>query len=108
MASNRNSMPCPECGGRVRTLTSRLLSDNVREIYFDCVNEDCLCRFVGHLGIVRTLIPRLPRSDNASPPMVERRANDIVMPRTAEVTASFTLMAPPAPPDHASALPALH
>jgi len=108
MTSNRNSMPCPECGGRVRTLTSRLLSDNVREIYFDCVNENCLCRFVGHLGIVRTLIPRLPPSDDVSPPMVERRANDIVMPCTAEVTAPSISVAPPAPPDHTPVLPALH
>ena len=108
MTSNRNSMPCPECGGRVRTLTSRLLSDTVREIYFDCVNENCLCRFVGHLGIVRTLIPRLPPSDDLSPPMVERRANDIVMSRTAEVTAPSTSVAPPAPLDHTPVLPALH
>ena len=94
MASNRNAIPCPECGGRVRTITSRLLSDNVREIYFDCINEDCLCRFVGHLGMARMLLPRLPPAPADTPPIVERRPNDIVVPRTADSAASLASPTP--------------
>lgn len=108
MASNRNSIPCPECGGRVRTLTSRLLSDHVREIYFDCVNEDCLCRFVGHLGMVRTLVPRLTPSADVSLPIVERRPNDITVQRDTETSAPPTSAPPSAPVSHLTAPSALH
>lgn len=81
--ANRNAIACPHCGGRVRTLTSRALSALVREIYFDCVDVTCAHRFVAQLGIVRTLTPSLRPSAEIALPMVERRANDIIVPPSA-------------------------
>lgn len=93
MASNRNSVPCPDCGGKVRTITSRLLSDGVREIYFDCCNVECMCRFVAHLGVVRVLVDALPRDTFA---MTERRpATDILVTREQAPTPSTVSASPP-------------
>jgi hypothetical protein len=79
MTTPRNTMNCPHCHARMRTITSRQLSALVREIYFDCMNVDCCHRCVAQLGIVRTLVPSLmPRAD-VSLPIVQRRANDIIV-----------------------------
>lgn len=80
MTAFRNTIACPHCQGRMRTITSRPLSDLVREIYLDCMNVECGHRCVAHLGIVRTLVPSLTPSRAVSLPIVERRANDIVVP----------------------------
>ena len=81
MSANRNTIVCPHCAGRCRTVTSRQLSTLVREIYFDCMNVDCGHRFVAQLGIVRTLVPSLMPSQGVSLPIVERRPhNDIIVP----------------------------
>jgi len=82
LLANRNTIACPHCGGRVRTLTSRALSALVREIYFDCLDVTCAHRFVAQLGIVRTLTPSLRPCAEVAIPLVERRANDIRMPAT--------------------------
>lgn len=71
---------CPHCKARMRTITSRQLSDLVKEIYLDCMNVDCGHRCVAHLGIVRTLVPSLTPSRAVLLPIVERRANDIIVP----------------------------
>lgn len=81
MLANRNTIPCPHCKGSMRTITSRQLSDLVREIYFDCMNVECGHRCVAQLGIVRTLVPSLVPSAGVSLPIVERRPhNDIIVP----------------------------
>jgi len=79
MTAPRNSMACPHCQSRMRTITSRQLSTLVREIYFDCMNVDCSHRCVAQLGIVRTLVPSLMPNAQVSLPIVERRANDILV-----------------------------
>jgi hypothetical protein len=84
MIANRNTITCPHCDGRVRTQTSRRLSALVREIYFECVDVDCGHRFVAQLGIVVRL------------PIIERRANDIIVqPKPTDVAATLP---PPSPP----------
>lgn len=77
--TTRNTMACPHCGSRMRTITSRQLSPLVREIYFDCMNVDCCHRCVAQLGLVRTLVPSLIPNAQVSLPIVERRANDIII-----------------------------
>lgn len=71
---------CPHCKDRMRTITSRQLSDLVKEIYLDCMNVECGHRCVAQLGIVRTLVPSLIPSPSVSLPIVERRPNDIIVP----------------------------
>lgn len=81
MLANRNSIPCPHCKGSMRTISSRQLSDLVREIYFDCMNPACGHRCVAQLGIVRTLVPSLMPDKAVTLPIVERRPhNDIILP----------------------------
>jgi hypothetical protein len=75
----RNTIACPHCHSRMRTITSRQLSTLVREIYFDCMNVDCTHRCVAQLGIVRTLVPSLIPNAQVSLPIVERRPSDIVV-----------------------------
>ena len=79
MTAPRNSMACPHCQSRMRTITSRQLSPLVREIYFDCMNVDCSHRCVAQLGLVRTLVPSLMPNAQVSLPVVERRTNDILV-----------------------------
>ena len=76
--ANRNTIECPTCHGKVKTITSRKLSDTVREIYFDCVDVDCATRFVAHLGVVRVLVPSL-KVCLESNGLVHRRPNDIIV-----------------------------
>ena len=75
---NRNAIECPTCHGKVKTITSRKLSDTVREIYFDCINVDCATRFVAHLGVVRVLVPSLNECLESAG-LVQRRSNDIIV-----------------------------
>lgn len=99
MTAPRNTMACPHCGSRMRTITSRQLSTLVREIYFDCMNVDCSHRCVAQLGIVRTLVPSLIPNADVSLPIVARRANDItVVPATSSATDTT-----PAPPSSGTA-----
>lgn len=77
--TTRNTMACPHCGFRMRTITSRQLSPLVREIYFDCMNVDCCHRCVAQLGLVRTLVASLVPNAQVSLPIVERRTNDILL-----------------------------
>ena len=74
----------------MRTITSRQLSPLVREIYFDCMNVDCSHRCVAQLGIVRTLVPSLMPNAQVSLPIVERRANDILVSPATHPAASHT------------------
>ena len=97
MTGNHNTIRCPHCGSKVRTLTSRQLSTLVREIYFDCLDIiDCGHRFVAQLGIARTVVPSLKPAAGVSLPIVARRPNDIVVQGTP---------APAAPPAPAPARP---
>jgi len=73
-----------------------MLSPSVREIYFDCRNVDCACRFVAHLGIVRVVQPALDLSVVDSSQLTERRANDIVVPMAKSAGADLPPQAPPA------------
>lgn len=111
MHSNRCTIRCPHCRQRAVTMTSRELSDLVREIYFQCVNIECGHRFVAHLGIVRTLVPSMNPRDDVTLPIVERRANDIIVaraPSDAPPPPTVTPPAPPAPASHQLAPPALN
>lgn len=93
MRGRRSTILCPHCRLAAVTMTSRELSPLVREIYLQCINVDCGHRFVAHLGIVRTLVPSLHPSPTVSLPIVERRANDILVQRAADAAAP-----PPSPP----------
>lgn len=99
MTAPRNTMACPHCQSRMRTITSRQLSTLVREIYFDCMNVDCSHRCVAQLGIVRTLVPSLIPNAEVSLPIVARRANDITVVPAAQPTFDNT----PAPPSSGTA-----
>ena len=111
MRGYRRSILCPHCRHAAITMTSRELSPLVREIYLQCIHVDCGHRFVAHLGIVRTLVPSLNPSADVSLPIVERRANDILVTRSPDTTTpppSITPPAPTAPPHHSLAPPALN
>jgi hypothetical protein len=95
MTAPRNTIACPHCGSRMRTITSRQLSALVREIYFDCMNVDCCHRCVAQLGLVRTLVPSLTPNAQVSLPIVERRANDIILPTTHVPAAGESPSTPP-------------
>ena len=95
MTAIRNAIACPHCRSRMRTITSRQLSTLVREIYFDCMNVDCSHRCVAQLGIVRTLVPSLTPNAQVSLPIVERRANDIIVPAAKFPAAGETATTPP-------------
>lgn len=88
---------CPHCQGRMRTITSKRLSALVREIYVDCMNVDCSFRGVIQMGFVRTLVPSLTPSAEVRLPIVERRANDIIVP-AAQSGAGELPPASPTPP----------
>jgi len=94
MTTPRNTIACPHCQSRMRTITSRQLSPLVREIYFDCLNVDCSHRCVAQLGIVRTLVPSLTPDAQVSLPIVHRRANDILMPSASSPAGGNTTAAP--------------
>jgi hypothetical protein len=102
MTAPRNAIACPHCQSRMRTITSRQLSPLVREVYFDCMNVDCCHRCVAQLGIVRTLVPSLIPNAQVTLPIVERRANDIVMPPALQHAAGKAPATPPsgAPGSH--------
>jgi len=111
MHSNRCTIRCPHCRERAVTMTSRELSNLVREIYFQCMGIECGHRFVAHLGIVRTLVPSMNPRDDVALPIVERRANDIIVGRTpsdATPARDCTSPVPPTPATHPPAPPALH
>lgn len=95
----RNTIACPHCRSRMRTITSRQLSTLVREIYFDCMNVDCGHRCVAQLGLVRTLVPSLIPNAQVSLPIVERRPNDILVPPAPHQATGNA----PAPPPSGSA-----
>ena len=99
MTAPRNTMACPHCQSRMRTITSRQLSTLVREIYFDCMNVDCSHRCVAQLGIVRTLVPSLVPNAEVSLPIVARRTNDITMASTTPPAIDNS----PAPPSSGTA-----
>jgi|GEM_PF-143117 len=86
MRGYRRSILCPHCRQPAITMTSRELSPLVREIYLQCLQVNCGHRFVAHLGVVRTLIPSLNPSADVSLPIVERRANDILVARSPDNT----------------------
>jgi len=96
MTTPRNTIACPHCQSHMRTITSRQLSPLVREIYFDCLNVDCSHRCVAQLGIVRTLVPSLMPDAQVSLPIVQRRANDIVMPSATPLAKGDTTATPTA------------
>ncbi|WP_233171784.1 ogr/Delta-like zinc finger family protein [Dyella sp. ASV21] len=86
-------MRCPHCRSATRTITSKQLSDLVREIYLDCMNVECLWRGVAQVGIVRTLVPSMTPAKGVSIPMVERRSNDIVVSHSTTVGNSVSAAA---------------
>lgn len=107
--ANRNTITCPHCDGRVRTQTSRRLSTLVREIYFECIDVDCGHRFVAQLGIVRTLVPSLKPRTDVRLPIVDRRANDIIVqPKPAMASAAPAPSTPPTTTDRRPPSMALH
>lgn len=108
MRGQRRSILCPHCRQAAITMTSRELSPVVREIYLQCINADCGHRFVAHLGVVRTLVPSLNPSPEVSLPIVERRPNDIVIRRAAEVAVLPAPASPPVPASYLPSPPALH
>jgi hypothetical protein len=88
---------CPHCKRKMRTITSKQLSDLVREIYVDCMNVDCGHRAVVQQAFIRTLVPSLIPSPDVRLPIVERRANDIIVP-SAKAGADAIPPASPKPP----------
>jgi len=52
----------------------------MQETYFGCMNVDCGHRCVAQFGIVRNLVPGRTSNADVSSPIVERRANDIIVP----------------------------
>jgi Ogr/Delta-like zinc finger. len=74
---------CPHCDEVAIVYTSRKLSDLVTEKYLKCSNIDCGHGFVVSIGVVRTIEASLMPKADLHIPLVERRANDIIVERAA-------------------------
>lgn len=93
----RRGHTCPHCEAQAVTYTSRMLSRLVTERYVQCTNVLCGCRFVIQIGVVRVTVPSLMPSAEVNLPMVERRANDILVARAAVATRAHDAMVPTTP-----------
>jgi len=93
----RRGHTCPHCEAQAVTYTSRMLSRLVTERYVQCTNVACGCRFVVQIGVVRVTVPSMMPSAEVNLPMVERRANDIVVSRATVHTHAHGHVAPPQP-----------
>ena len=51
------TMLCPVCKSQARARTSETLTDTCRHINYRCTNEDCGCRFMAALEVIRLLRP---------------------------------------------------
>lgn len=91
---------CPHCKSRAVTYTSRKVSDLVTERYMQCTDVECGHSFVVQLGVLRSLTPSGKPDPAICIPLVERRANDIVVARKPSA-AALCGMAP-------NALPHIH
>lgn len=79
--ASKGPIPCPHCEQPTTTLTSKMMSRLVREIWVDCTNyEACGWRGVVQTGVVRTIVESEQPHTALNLPLVARRANDIVMP----------------------------
>ncbi|MGE7139646.1 ogr/Delta-like zinc finger family protein [Luteibacter sp. NPDC031894] len=76
---------CPHCKEVAIVYTSRQLSELVTEKYLKCSNIECGHGFVVSIGVVRTIEASLMPKADLHIPLVERRANDIVVERIATV-----------------------
>jgi len=64
----RNAAKCPTCGAGCRTIKTRPVSENVKEIMYQCQNEDCRMVWVAQLYPVRILTPSaLPSPQTPQP-----------------------------------------
>ena len=72
---------CPHCDKVAIVYTSRQLSELVTEKYLKCSNIECGHGFVISVGVVRTIEASLMPKADLHIPLVERRANDIIVER---------------------------
>ena len=63
-----NSTRCPHCRSRCKSIRTRELSDLVREVHYQCLNEACGFIFAAQIEVVRTVLRSLnPNPDVAVP-----------------------------------------
>ncbi len=70
---------CPHCDAMAVTYSSRRLSALVSEKYYACSDVECGHIFVVSIGVVRSIAPSLKPNVEVNIPLVQRRANDIVV-----------------------------
>lgn len=70
---------CPHCEAVAVTYSSRRLSALVSEKYFACSDVECGHIFVVSIGVVRSITPSMKPNAEVNIPLVQRRANDIIV-----------------------------
>lgn len=84
MSKTRGRLPaihCPHCGERSIVRDSVAVTDMVRELRLNCMNDECGHTFVAQLSIVRTIRPAARPKLSVNLPFGEwrkRPANDDV------------------------------
>lgn len=49
-------MTCPTCNAHVRTIRSKIMTSEIRELYHVCENKECGHLFVSQQSFVRTIV----------------------------------------------------
>ena len=78
-SSKSRGVTCPHCEAVAVTYSSRRLSALVSEKYYACSNLACGHVFVVSIGVVRSITPSMTPNAEVNIPLVQRRANDIVV-----------------------------
>ncbi|MGE4370685.1 MAG: ogr/Delta-like zinc finger family protein [Burkholderiaceae bacterium] len=51
------AMPCPNCDAVPKVRTGKQLSASMREVFLECLNEQCQYQWIAYLTLSRTLSP---------------------------------------------------
>lgn len=51
------TMPCPNCDSVPKVRTVKQLTISMREVFFECSNEQCQYQWIAYLSFSRTLSP---------------------------------------------------
>ena len=78
-SSKSRGVTCPHCEAVAVTYSSRRLSALVSEKYYACSNLACGHVFVVSIGVVRSITPSMTPNAEVNIPLVQRRANDILV-----------------------------
>lgn len=84
-SKKRGAYTCPHCKWPAVCYSSNTITDLVTHKYVQCTNA-ILCghQFVVEIGVARTIVPSRMPDPAYQIPLVQRRANDIVVTRAGQ------------------------